>query len=857
VTAPLPIDPVLPALLDALRLRGSAVLVAPPGAGKTTRVPPAILDGGLARAEGGKDGRIILLEPRRVAARAAARRIAAERGGELGDEVGFRIRFERRETPRTRILVVTEGMLVALLQQDPFLEGISTLVFDEFHERNLDSDLALAMAVRLREEARPDLRIVAMSATIDPEPLARFLGGAEPAPIIESPGRLHPITIRHRPPPKGERLEASVTGAVEEVLAETSGDVLVFLPGRGEIGAAERVLKASAAAREVDILPLHGELPAPEQDRALRAGARRRVVLATNVAESSVTVEGVTAVVDSGLARVPRLDLSVGLDRLERGPISRASADQRAGRAGRIAPGLCLRLWSPLEERALRATEVPEISRVDLSAPVLQLLAWGETDLGGFPWFEAPERASLERALHLLERLGAVRQGRITPVGERLARLPLSPRLGRLVLAAASFGHLPQLALAAALLSERDPLRAPPDARRGPPGGSRVDRTDSDILTRLQLLESPAARRSESLQRGAVHRILRARDQIERSARRHLGEVSSGLSIEEALGCALLLAFPDRLARRRDGSTEEDRRAVMVGGRGVRLRPESGVVDAELFLCIDIDAGRRGELAEAGVRQASAVERSWLDPELLEETGGREFDPRREAVVDVRRTVFDDLVIEERLSPAPPDADTGRCLAEAAAHDLGAALSLDDPDLASLRARSAWLATQCPELGLPHLDDEALARLLPELCAGRRSFAELRRAPLVDFVRGLLEADQWRALERGAPERIEVPSGSRIRIDYSPDRPPILAVRIQEIFGWTETPRLAEGRAPLLLHLLAPNHRPQQVTDDLRSFWENTYPVVRKELRRRYPRHAWPEDPWTAQAEKRPRRRGG
>ena len=405
MTAPLPIDPVLPALLDALRLRGSAVLVAPPGAGKTTRVPPAILDGGLARAEGGKDGRIILLEPRRVAARAAARRIAAERGGELGDEVGFRIRFERRETPRTRILVVTEGMLVALLQQDPFLEGISTLVFDEFHERNLDSDLALAMAVRLREEARPDLRIVAMSATIDPEPLARFLGGAEPAPIIESPGRLHPITIRHRPPPKGERLEASVTGAVEEVLAETSGDVLVFLPGRGEIGAAERVLKASAAAREVDILPLHGELPAPEQDRALRAGARRRVVLATNVAESSVTVEGVTAVVDSGLARVPRLDLSVGLDRLERGPISRASADQRAGRAGRIAPGLCLRLWSPLEERALRATEVPEISRVDLSAPVLQLLAWGETDLGGFPWFEAPEQASLERALHLGRKL--------------------------------------------------------------------------------------------------------------------------------------------------------------------------------------------------------------------------------------------------------------------------------------------------------------------------------------------------------------------------------------------------------------------------------------------------------------------
>jgi len=962
----LPIDPLLPEIAAAVRARGVAVVVAPPGAGKTTRVPPALLDAldapGTAAPEAGR-GRIVMLEPRRVAARAAARRIAEERGGALGDEVGFRIRFERAESARTRILVVTEGILVAMLREDPFLEGIAALVFDEFHERNLDSDLALAMAVRLRGEARPDLAIVAMSATIDAAPLARYLSrGLSPQPplvrgeaasdspqrarlclggegessvhgvaVIESPGRLHPVAAHHRPPPKGTRLERAVADAVERVLDETAGDVLVFLPGTGEIRDAERALEGLAARRGLDLCPLHGDLPAEAQDRALRAGPRRRVILATNVAESSVTVEGVTAVVDSGLARVPRLDLSVGLDRLEKGPISRASADQRAGRAGRVAPGVCVRLWSALEERAMPAAETPEVRRVDLAGAALQLLAWGETDLAAFPWFEAPAAESVARAIDLLELLGAAHGGRITALGERLARLPLPPRLGRLALEAARVGHPRRLALVAALLAERDPLR------RLEPGES-AEPTESDVLERVHALElmrgrdrgplptgsagyrgsrglapqTPLARGEaavDSPRRGdprwtpsdrdrppgtagfqpasippprggdagwkpavpggarspamRVHpagaqRILRARDQIARLVERAVsGPPELAVDADEAALRALLAAFPDRLARRRGA----ERRGVMVGGRGVRLRPESGLFaggggGGELFLCVDIDAGRRGELAEAEVRQGSIVERDWLDPAALREARSVEWDADRRQVVEVRRVLFADLAIEEGSTPAPRDERTAALLAARAAEDLARALALDDPALAALRARIGWLSGVRPELALPAADDAALAVLLPDLCAGKRSFAELRAAPVAEILLGRLAHEQRAALEREAPERIEVPSGSRIPIEYAPGKPPVLAARIQELFGWQETPRLAGGRAPLVLHLLAPNHRPEQVTSDLASFWRNTYPQVRKDLRRRYPKHAWPEDPLTATAERRPKRRG-
>ena len=841
---PLPIDEALPGLLAALRESSAAVLIAPTGAGKTTRVPPALLDR--------IGGRIVMLEPRRIAARAATRRIAEERGWRLGEEVGYQVRFERRAGPATRILVVTEGILVQMLQGDPFLDGVGAVIFDEIHERSLHTDLSLAMTRRVQREVRPDLRIVAMSATADPGPIAEYLSAFPlspalstvageraqlvPAPVIRSEGRLHPVEIRH--------VELPVPAAVRLALQETAGDVLVFLPGVGEI---ERTARALSGERDLAVVALYGDLPAERQDEALRPLDRRKVVLATNVAETSITVEGVTAVVDGGQVRRLRFDPATGLDRLELGRISRASADQRAGRAGRQSPGLCLRLWPAWEHPALPEREMPEILRVDLATPALQLLAWGETDLAAFDWFEAPDPAALASALLLLRRLGATDDHGVTGTGRLLARMPVHPRLGRLLLEGHRLGHPREAALLAALLSERDPFPRTPRGA-GPRRSSR-----SDLLDRLDALEADWS--EERLNAGAARFVLKARDQLLDLLRRELGPAAlapwppaPGPSRElrdEALLRALLAAYPDRLARRREPRSP---RAVMVGGRGVRLAEESAVLEPGLFLCIDMDA----RPAEALVRLASEVEPEWLPAQDLRTAVEMEFDEERERVVAWRRTRFDGLVLAETEVPA---GGGDSVLAEAAAARLDRALPLDDPEVAGFLARVRCLREWMPEWNLPAFDEAQLRALVPALAAGRRSFAELRRAPLLAALQGSLAHDQLRAVEREAPERLEVPSGSRIRLVYEPGKPPVLAARIQELFGLAETPRVAAGRVPVLLHLLAPNSRPQQVTHDLRSFWENTYPQVRKELAGRYPKHAWPQDPWNARPERRPGRR--
>ncbi len=825
---PLPIDAILPELLAALRESPAAVLIAPTGAGKTTRVPPALL--------ATISGRIVMLEPRRIAARAAARRMAEEGGWRVGEEVGYQVRFDRRFDQKTglstRILVVTEGILVQMLQADPFLEGIGAVIFDEIHERSLHTDLSLAMARRVQREVRPDLRLVAMSATIDPGPIQAYLN----APVIVSEGRLHPVEIRHL-----DR-ETPVAVAVRRALAETTGDVLVFLPGVGEI---ERASQALAGERDLAVLPLYGDLPAERQDEVLRPLDRRKVVLATNVAETSVTVEGVTAVVDTGFVRRMRYDPSTGLDRLELGKISRASADQRAGRAGRQQPGLCLRLWPAWEHPTLAERETPEILRVDLAAPALQLLAWGESDLTAFGWLEPPDPAALAAALHLLRRLGATDGQGVTGVGRLLARMPIHPRLGRLLLEGHRLGHPKEAALLAALLSERDPfLRAPRGS--GPRRASR-----SDLLDRLDALESFERRdRSEEnrLNAGAARFVLKARDQLLEMTRKELGPASGRESRDESLLRALLAAYPDRLARRREPRSP---RAVMVGGRGVRLAEESTVLDPDLFLCIDLD-DRAGE---ALVRLASEVRPEWLPPDRLSTTIDVVFDEEKERVIAWKRTRYDDLILSENEASATGET-AEQILAEAAAGHLDRALALDAPEVAGFLARVRSLREWMPELSLPAFEDGQIRDLLPALVAGRKSFAEMKRAPLLSILQGALPHDQLRAVEREAPERLEVPSGSHIRLLYEPGRPPVLAARIQELFGLAETPRVAAGRVAVLLHLLAPNQRPQQVTHDLRSFWENTYPQVRKELQGRYPKHAWPVDPWNASPERRPRRKG-
>ncbi len=902
----LPIDAVLPQLVSALKSSSSVVLRAPAGAGKTTRVPPALLDAGLAG-----DRQILVLQPRRVAARASARRIAIERGGRLGDEVGYQVRFDEQVSARTRIRVVTEGVLLRMLFDDPFLERLGAVVFDEFHERSLASDLALGMVRRIQQTVRPELRIVVMSATLAAEPIARFL---DDCPIVESEGRTFPVEVRYLRLPDQRPIAVQTAEAVVGMLDRTGGDVLVFLPGVGEIRKTQQALEASV--RDIAIMPLYGDLPAEQQDAVLAPGERRKVVLATNVAETSITVDGVTAVIDSGLARVPSFDASSGLDRLELRRCSKASADQRAGRAGRTAPGVCLRLWDERSHAARPDFEEPEVRRVDLAGTVLQLWCWGERDVAAFPWFERPKPAAIEQALELLRRLGAIDEFDVTPLGQTIARFPAHPRIGRLLLEGAARGCVDRVTVLAALLSERDPfLRDGGGAdavRRGPPVARH--RSQSDTLDRLSAIEEFAARGTQNSVLGTINMtaarfLLRAAEQfrdmlprrgrneigerggvspmalslspfaprksvLSRSERRQSGSPRPSESLIEsqpplialsamnrgadaapladasdiAVLRSLLAAFPDRLAKRRG---PRDRRGLMVGGRGVKLAPQSAVDDGDLFLCINVDAGQ----SEADVREASVIDRDWLPEEQLRTVDEVFFYPTQRRVAARRRTYWADLAIEESTAPLRDAARAAEVLYEAAATQLSLVLPSEDDDVNHFILRVRCLSVWMPPLELPTFDDAQLREVLRSLCEGRTSFDELQKAPWLDYLQAALTPAQQQMLSREAPDRIAVPSGSRVKLQYELGRPPVLAVRMQEVFGLAETPRVAGGRVPVLMHLLAPNMRPEQVTDDLSSFWSNVYPQVRKALRIKYPKHSWPDDPLTATAEARPQRK--
>jgi ATP-dependent helicase HrpB len=841
---PLPIDEVLGDVVAGLRAAHALVLRAPPGAGKTTRVPPALFAAGLADPR-----KIVVLQPRRVAARATAARIAVEHGWKLGEEVGYQVRFESRSSKRTRIEIVTEGILLQRLLDEPFLPDTAIVIFDEFHERSLASDLALAMVRQMQQAVRPELKIVVMSATLAAEPIARYLGRC---PVVESQGRVFPVEVKYLPHLDRRPLTDLVLSGVEQMLSLTSGDCLVFLPGVGEIRRCHDRLEPLAQQHNLSLFELYGDLPAEQQDAVLAPGTSRKLILATNVAETSLTIEGVTGVVDSGLARVLRYDERTGLDRLELSPISRASAEQRAGRAGRTRPGVCLRLWPEAAHRVRPEFELPEIERVDLAGAVLQVLCWVEPDIAQFPWFEQPPPGAVERATRLLFQLGAADSSGITPLGRQIAKLPAHPRIGRLLIEGARLGVLNQAALAAALLSERDPFQRAdrvPGQRRGPAEHSR-----SDLLDRVHALEqfedhgdlqSPIG----SVNRNAAKNILRTRDQlVGRTSGPYVLDGPEVRPTEEGFLRAILAAFPDRLARRREPGS---RRGVMVGGRGVRLADESALADEELYVCVDVDAGG----AEALVRQASAVDRTWLPPAQLVTSKVVEFDEATGKVVARKRVQFDTLVLEEFQAALPGDEAIAEALANAAAGNWNKSFPVDDAEVVAFLSRVRCLAQWMPDLKLPALDEEPLRALLPQLAHGRRSLAELQRAPWLQAIKGLFTWQQLQSIDREAPERIEVPSGSRIAVQYEPGRPPILAVRIQEVFGLHETPRVAGGRVPVLMHLLAPNMRVAQVTDDLRSFWANTYALVRKDLRARYPKHSWPEDPYSAIAQKRPTRK--
>ncbi|WP_435010383.1 ATP-dependent helicase HrpB [Tundrisphaera lichenicola] len=849
----LPIDPSLPEIVRKVRETRSLVLVAPPGSGKTTRVPPALIEAGLLAPD---HPALVLLQPRRVAARASAGRIAEENGWVLGEEVGYQIRFERRIGPRTRIRVVTEGILNRQLLNDPFLEGVGAVVLDEFHERSLHTDLAIALLREVRESVRDDLILVVMSATMEAEPVARFLGGA---PILRVEGRTFPVEIRYRGS-STDPLPARVASAIEQAIEEDRepGDVLAFLPGVEEIRKTGRELAPWAAREGVLVLPLHGSLSAEEQDRALRPSEFRKVILATNIAETSLTIDGVATVIDGGQARFASYDPARGLDRLELGRISRASADQRAGRAGRTRPGRCVRLWSEREQRGLPEADIPEIRRVDLASTVLALHAWGNPDPSRFGWYEPPEPEAMKAAEELLAMLGALggAGGAITPMGRSLLDLPTHPRLARLLIESARLGALHQGASLAALMSEKDILTR---------SFGREARTevhaDSDLLLRLDRLEeadrsrfSPGLR-DRGIDPAAARQVARVRDDLLRSARKlpgASGRDPSGFD-EETLLKLILLAYPDRVARRRGGDAST---GVMVGGRGVRLDPESVVRDSELFLALDPRDDRRAGTREARVRIASAIRPEWLE-ELFPGSVRRErlveFDEERRRVVGVSLQVYRDLTLrEDRNAPVEAEA-ASRTLAEAL---TPRARSIFEEDEAS----SLWLARlglarrMMPEAGWPDFEEEDWAELIAQATQGRRAEEEVRRGPLVGLLKGRLDFAENRRLDEQAPESLLVPSGNRIKLQYpSGEGSPVLAVRLQELFGWAETPRIAGGRVPVVVHLLGPNYRPVQITNDLRSFWAGAYFQVRKDLRARYPKHSWPEDPLTA----RPESKGG
>ncbi len=793
----LPIDELIPDILQHLRSANTLVLEAPPGAGKTTRVPPALLEL--------DDREVLVLEPRRLAARLAARYVAGERQERVGDTVGYQVRFEEVAGPRTRLRFLTEGVLTRRLLSDPSLERVACVVLDEFHERHLEGDLALALLRRLQRTRRPDLKLVVMSATLDAAPIADYLANAR---ILRSSGRQHALEIEYTPH-SAAPVEEQVASALERLVVRgLTGHALVFLPGSYEIRRAQTACGAIARRQNWQLLPLYGDQSPEEQDRAVAPSAQTKIILSTNVAESSITIEGVSAVIDSGLARVASHSPWSGLPTLQVARISQASANQRAGRAGRTGPGRALRLY-PLEDFVRRpAQDVPQILREDL-APTALLLQAMETDLGTLDWLDAPPAAAIDHARELLRLLGAS-----GGTAREMARYPLHPRLARLIVEARRRGVLREGAAIAGLLSagERLPQRVP--------HGSR-----SDLLVLLESEWSPyAAQLVRQLGGGAV-----------RGGMRHAER-------EDALLISVLTAFPDRVARRRQGSDLQ-----LAAGTSAQLAPNS-TVTADLMVAVEAEdrPDQRRDQRAPLVRLASAIEPEWLVelfPDRLRESSTLEWQRAGERVEAVTSLLFEQIPLETRRTPPEPEA-AGVFLARKAV-EVGLGRFAEMEEIAAFQSRVNFAAQHGP---VDRLDDAAIEAALASLAGGLKSFGELEAAAgkggLLRAIEHTMPAHSRRLLEELAPASIRLPRGGRqVRVHYEADQPPWIASRLQDFFGMRETPSVGRGKSPLVIRLLAPNQRPVQMTSDLAGFWERLYPQVRRELARRYPKHAWPEDP--------------
>jgi ATP-dependent helicase HrpB len=818
VSRSLPVRAVEPAVIDALRSASSFVLQAEPGAGKTTRIPVAILEAGVV------EGEIVVAQPRRLAARMAASRVASTLHERVGERVGYQVRFDTKVGPSTRIRFVTEGILARRLRDDPQLRGVGLVILDEFHERHIDADVCLALLRRLQRGARPDLRIGVMSATLQPEPVAAFLG----APALACPGRVHPVEIAYRPEGSDRGIARHVAAALRSI-APVDGSVLVFLPGAREIRDAHEACESLAAQLGLELRSLHGELPAADQDRAVAPGSKK-LILATNVAETSITIEGVVAVIDSGLARQPSHNPWTGIPTLQLGKISRASAEQRAGRAGRTGPGRCVRLYAQHDFDRRPAFDEPELHRLDLAGAMLDLRAAGVPP-SEVEWFEPPPRAAVEAAEALLRRLGAVDDA-LTDIGRAMVRYPTHPRVARLLVEASARGIGELGAGAAALLSERS-IRRSDEALHDRVAAADVIVDLEDLAT---LRSDRGAARRLGLDGGAVRMVERARDQLLRLVPRSRKPPDDP---EWALCESLLVAFPDRVGSLRP-RTDGGREIVFASGGSAELAPECVVREGELAVALAVEERRTGTRTRTLVRSAAQIEADMILEHFTDEIEERTnvvFDERTESVVVRSELAFGGLVLE-RKETREVSPRTAAVLREAALA-RGPAHFVDDPNaLVALTTRTRFAAAHDPTI--PALDDDAIRAKLAELCEGARSFADLRRADLLAH----LHASVPNAIDRLAPRDVALPGGRRLRVHYESDRPPWVESRLQDFFGMTTGPTIAG--VPLVLHLLAPNQRAVQVTTDLAGFWSRHYPDLRRTLMRRYPKHAWPEDPATA-----------
>jgi ATP-dependent helicase HrpB len=809
----LPVEDVLPQLVEALFARGEAVLVAPPGAGKTTRVAPALLNAAWV-----KGGKIILLSPRRLAARAAASRMAFERGEQVGGTIGYRVRLDSKISRATRIEVVTEGVFTRMILDDPELRGVAAVIFDEFHERSLDGDLGLALARDTQSALRPDLKLIVMSATLDAARVAALLGDA---PVIVSEGRMFPVRHIYRPRDTRARLEEEVAAATRAALAAEPGSALVFLPGVGEINRTAERLRATIHDPNVDILPLFGAMNAAEQDAAISPApaGRRKVVLATSIAETSLTIEGVRIVVDSGLARRPKFEPALGLTRLETVRASQAAITQRAGRAGRLEPGVAWRLWSEGETRALPPFDRPEIMDADLSGLALDLAAWGVSDPTALAWLDPPPAPAWNEAIAVLKRIGALdSDGRLTPHGEAIAKLPLPARLAHMVTIAARSGDVLLAARIAMLLTEQ-----------GLGGRS------TDLRDRLFIF------RGEGGQRASGARALATR--IAKMTDAEFEEVD-----EEHAGRVLAIAYPDRIAKLRQGGFS------LVNGRAAAVEATSPLLKAQYAVIADL-AGAAG--------RAQVILGAPIDFADIEAMFGDQIETRASATIDaasgalrarrVRR--LGKLVLSEAPLERLSGAELKQALLDVVADQGLQHLDWNDT-VRQTRARVQFLRTLEPDAWPDWSDDALQASAEAWLAPALEGASSLKQVDISQALLNALDYDQRRRLAAEAPAKFETPAGSSLSIDYESDGGPALDVRLQEMFGQDKHPSIASGRVPLSLRLLSPAHRPVQTTKDLPGFWRGSYAAVRSEMRGRYPKHPWPDDPLTAPPTRRAKPRG-